>query len=76
MAGGIGSGHGMVPIDDDVSLCCIRIVPSYTSAMVGAQDCSLELRNPAMLLLLLSVSAWAPKATRSSYPFSSLSSYG
>ena len=32
MAGGIGSGHGMVPIDDDVSDCVIsELIPLYAS---------------------------------------------
>lgn len=36
MAGGIGSGHGMVPIDDDVSDCVIS--DSYPHTSSGQQQ--------------------------------------
>lgn len=52
MAGGIGSGHGIVPIDDDVSYCVIPVSLSHTLAerYASGEGPSL-LRNRAMLLL-------------------------
>jgi hypothetical protein len=42
MTGGIGGGHGMVPIDDDVSDCVISdSSPSYASS----GGCPFQLRN-------------------------------
>lgn len=39
MAGGIGSGHGMVPIDDDVSDCVIsELIPSFASETAAEGD--------------------------------------
>lgn len=35
MTGGIGSGHGMVPIDDDVSDCVISDSSPHTPADRG-----------------------------------------
>jgi hypothetical protein len=38
MAGGIGSGHGMVPIDDDVSDFVISDSSLHTPADSGLED--------------------------------------